>query len=106
MAESRPEQPRTDPASLNKLPYTTPQLVKLGSVAQLTQGIGPGVTDAVAFSSLSDRKRKERFAPVDALAVLTRLAALPIASCAYRAERPAARHLGLAVAAGIGPGSH
>ena len=44
------------------------------SVAQLTQGIGPGLTDAGAFSSLSDRKQKERFAPVDALAVLTRLA--------------------------------
>ncbi len=54
---------------------------------QLASGSG-------SWSNLSDRAAKENFAPVDGRDILTRLAAIPIATWNYRSQDPAIRHIG------------
>ncbi len=62
-----------------------------------TQNLSSGVTVAAgggSWNSLSDRNMKENFADVDAVAVLERIAAMPIQSWNYKTQAPAIRHLG------------
>jgi hypothetical protein len=47
-----------------------------------------------SWSSLSDRNLKRDFAPIDGTWVLDRIAALPISSWSYEAQKPSIRHLG------------
>jgi hypothetical protein len=47
-----------------------------------------------SWASLSDRGAKENFEPVDARAVLARVAALPLATWNYRAQDDSVRHMG------------
>jgi hypothetical protein len=47
-----------------------------------------------SWNTYSDRKRKENFEPVDAQALLARLAAIPITTWNYKAQDPAIRHIG------------
>jgi hypothetical protein len=53
--------------------------------------IAPG---ANAFGALSDRGAKENFAPVNALDILAKVAALPIESWNYKTQSPSIRHMG------------
>lgn len=55
--------------------------------AELAPGSG-------SWSSLSDRKAKKHFTPVDPLDVLEKLVALPLASWSYKAQADSVRHLG------------
>jgi hypothetical protein len=52
-----------------------------------------GMVGATAFNSTSDRAAKQDFSPVDAQAVLAKVAALPITQWTFK-EFPGARHLG------------
>jgi hypothetical protein len=52
-----------------------------------------GMIGATAFNTVSDRAAKQDFTPVDARAVLAKVAALPIAEWNFK-EFPGARHLG------------
>ncbi|HIC92920.1 MAG TPA: hypothetical protein EYP09_01535, partial [Anaerolineae bacterium] len=47
-----------------------------------------------AWSSVSDRNRKENFEPVDAQALLARLAEVPITTWNYKSQDPSVRHIG------------
>jgi hypothetical protein len=54
-----------------------------------------GNVRALAFTSTSDRESKHAFAAVDAKSILAKVAALPIMTWAYNAERDSAvRHIG------------
>jgi hypothetical protein len=59
----------------------------LSSGATLASGGG-------AWNSLSDRNKKENFADVDPVAVLEKIAAMPIQTWNYKTQAPAIRHLG------------
>lgn len=52
------------------------------------------LSDGGAWSSASDRAKKENFAPVDTQAVLAKVVDLPIQTWNYTNESPAIRHLG------------
>ena len=59
--------------------------------------LGSGVSvaaEAGGWSSLSDRNAKENFRPVDAQAVLARVAALPISRWNYKTQDQSIRHVG------------
>jgi len=61
-----------------------------------------------SWSSLSDRNAKENFTPVDAQAILEKVAALPLASWRYKAEAHEIKHIGpmeqdFHAAFGVGP---
>ena len=47
-----------------------------------------------SWGSLSDRARKENFAPVDTESLLARLAEIPITTWNYKSQDPAIRHIG------------
>jgi hypothetical protein len=47
-----------------------------------------------SWSSVSDRARKENFAPVDTQALLAHLAKIPISTWNYKSQAPAIRHVG------------
>ncbi len=47
-----------------------------------------------SWNAVSNRALKENFAPVDTLALLERLAAIPITTWNYKAQDPAIRHIG------------
>jgi hypothetical protein len=49
---------------------------------------------AGSWSNLSDRNRKEHFAPVDGQDVLARLTEVPIATWNYKSQDPSIRHVG------------
>ena len=66
-----------------------------------------GTLTAAAFSSSSDRNLKENFTPVDARAVLDKVARLPLSQWSFK-ENPTDRHLGpmaqdFHAAFGLGP---
>ena len=101
------DQPATPPAPPRK-PYATPRLTVHGTVTELTRATadepGSGVTDF----RVSDRRLKERFAPVDPQAIVGRVATLPIETWSYRGQDAAVRHMGpmaqdFAAAFGVGP---
>lgn len=65
----------------------------------LYSGVAPsaGVTlspGSGAWSNMSDRNAKTNAAPVDARAVLDKVAALPVATWNYKAQDPSVRHIG------------
>jgi hypothetical protein len=61
--------------------YEPPRLTVLGSIAEVTQAAGVGVTDAAVFSAaISDRRLKRELEPVDALRVLEAVSGLPISA--------------------------
>jgi hypothetical protein len=60
----------------------------------ITASNGAHLTLGGAWTNSSDRDRKADFQPVDARAVLEKVAALPVSSWRYRAERTDVRHLG------------
>jgi hypothetical protein len=66
---------------------------RLFSNAGATAGVylAPG---AGSWTSISDRNAKENFAPVDPLAVLEKVAALPLTSWNYKSQDASIRHLG------------
>ena len=66
-------------------PPTGDRLIDTASGAHLTAGV---------WTNSSDRDRKEAFAPVDAEAVLAKLAALPLTTWRYKGESASVRHLG------------
>jgi len=73
--------------------WQRPVLVVYGTVAELTRY--PDEVDQRAPSGgISDRNLKEHIQPVDAHAVLAKLAALPIATWNYIADDPSVRHMG------------
>jgi len=47
-----------------------------------------------AWSSVSDRNRKENFEPVDTQALLARLSEIPITTWNYKSQDPSIRHIG------------
>ena len=62
-----------------------------------SQNLSSGVTVAAgggAWNSISDRNKKENFADVDPVAVLEKIAAMPIQTWNYKTQAPAIRHLG------------
>ncbi len=62
-----------------------------------SQSLSSGVTVAAGgggWNSISDRNKKENFADVDAVAVLEKIAAMPIQTWNYKTQAPAIRHLG------------
>jgi hypothetical protein len=61
--------------------------------ASLTSGVYLTAGDS-SWNSYSDRGAKENLAPVDAQALLARLAAIPIATWNYKAQDPSIRHIG------------
>ena len=59
--------------------YEPPRLTVLGSIAEVTQAAGIGVTDAAVFSAgISDRRLKRELEPVDARVVLEAVSGLAI----------------------------
>ena len=61
------------------------------------QNTWPGVSLAAgtgAWSVLSDRAAKDRFAAVDARAILDRVVALPMTTWHYKTQDPSTRHIG------------
>ena len=52
------------------------------------------VSGSGSWSTFSDRNSKTNFAPVDGLAVLKKLAEIPVSSWNYKAQDPSIRHLG------------
>jgi len=88
--ESKVERPER-----GRKPWQRPLLVVYGSAADLTRS--PDEVDQVGGSNPlrgSDRNLKEHIQPVDAHAVLAKLAALPIATWNYIADDPSVRHMG------------
>jgi hypothetical protein len=64
-----------------------------GGVVAMTLTSG-GLTVNGAFVSASDRNAKEDFKPVDAQAVLAKVAALPLSEWRYKDDEERVRHLG------------
>jgi hypothetical protein len=59
--------------------YEPPRLTVLGSIAEVTQAAGTGVSDAAVFSAgISDRRLKRELEPVDARTVLEAVSSLPL----------------------------
>jgi hypothetical protein len=59
--------------------YEPPRLTVLGTIAEMTQALAIGTTDAAVFSAaISDRRLKRDLEPVDARAVLEAVSGLPI----------------------------
>ena len=83
-------------APITKVPYETPALTVLGTIAELTAGSTSGGTDTAGLLSatVSDRRLKQAFAPIDVHAVLTRAATLPLSTWSYKTDEPAIRHIG------------
>jgi len=81
--ESKVERPER-----GRKPWQRPLLLVYGALTDLTAARGPGT------AAPSDRNLKEHIEPVDAHAVLAKLAALPIATWNYIADDPSVRHMG------------
>jgi hypothetical protein len=61
------------------------------------QGLTSGVTLAAgggSWASVSDRRKKENFKPVDAEEVLKKVAAMPVTNWNYKAQPTSQRHIG------------
>lgn len=67
--------------------------IKMYTSQNLSSGVevAPG---GGAWSSLSDRAKKENFADIDPLMVLQKVAALPIQTWNYKTQDPSIRHIG------------
>jgi hypothetical protein len=61
--------------------------------SELTSGMYLAASGS-SWNAVSDRERKENFAPVDALELLARLAENPITTWNYKAQDPSIRHIG------------
>ncbi|BDI30652.1 hypothetical protein CCAX7_27030 [Capsulimonas corticalis] len=92
-----------------KKAYETPELTVHGTIANITEFIGPNSGDGIIGSQviISDRSMKQDFATVDAHDVLARLVSIPVASWSYHFQNPAIRHIGpmaqdFAAAFGVG----
>jgi hypothetical protein len=81
---------QTKPES-RKRDYTKPEIKKREQIKEVTEGGAPTVTHVV----VSDRNAKKNFRPVDTVAVLEKLAAIPIERWNYQWEKDGAvPHLG------------
>ncbi len=93
--------------SVDRQPYTRPELTQLGTVEEITRGTTSGGTDLLGLRSASDRSLKENVAPIGMRTILERLIALPIYTWNYKSDDPSIRHIGpmaqdFAAAFGVG----
>ena len=89
-------------------PYEPPKMEALGTMLELTEGMGPFTLDLSGLRSSSDRALKENFASVDPDDVLEAVRRLPVQTWNYTAESASVRHIGpmsqdFAAAFGVGP---
>jgi len=75
---------QTKPES-KKRNYTKPELKKHEQIKEVTEGGGPSTVTTVLTPS--DRNAKKNFKPVDTVAVLEKLAAIPIERWNYQWEK-------------------
>jgi hypothetical protein len=79
------------PPEIKKRNYTKPEIKKREQIKEVTEGWAPIVTHVV----VSDRNAKKNFQSVDTMAVLEKLAAIPIERWNYQWEKDSdVPHLG------------
>ena len=64
------------------------------SCSQTEPCCGPLICTGLCMTGVSDRNAKRDFAPVNSEQILQSVATLPISTWSYKAEAPAARHIG------------
>ena len=75
--------------------YEPPRLEPLGTMVELTEGMGPLTLDLSGLrAASSDRALKENFEAVDPHAVLDAVRALPVETWNYISDEPSTRHIG------------
>jgi hypothetical protein len=87
--------------------YEPPKLEALGTMLELTEGMGAFTLDLGGLSHSSDRAVKENFGGVDPEEVLDAIRALDVQTWNYKADDASVRHIGpmaqdFAAAFGVG----
>lgn len=67
--------------------------VRFFSSADLSTGVTLAAGDG-SWASVSDRNAKQDFAPIDGVAILEKVAALPLSTWSYKAQDSSIRHIG------------